>query len=186
MFGSFQVDETGFDHQDIAPNPPGPEGIASELELAKKVADQIQGPIREKILCKKPIEIRLVDPINRFAPDKRKAVRYAWFKAIDRLPDDPVIHQYMLAYASDFNLITTSLYPHGISGWHPQMQVASLDHAMWFHRDFRMDDWLLYAMQSPNAGKARGLNHGQIYTRDGVLVASVVQEGLIRYHDKKK
>jgi acyl-CoA thioesterase II len=186
MAASFQVAETGFDHQDEAPQPAGPEGITSERELALKVADQIPESIREKILCKKAIEIRPVDPVNPFAPDKRKPLRYAWFKAIGRLPDDPMVHQYMLAYASDFGLAITSLYPHGQSFWQPRMQVASLDHAMWFHRDFRMDNWLLYVMESPNAGKSRGLSRGQIYTREGKLVASVVQEGLIRYHDVKK
>jgi acyl-CoA thioesterase-2 len=92
----------------------------------------------------------------------------------------------MLAYASDFSLVITSLYPHGHSFWQPQMQVASLDHAMWFHRPFRMDEWLLYVMESPSAAGARGLNSGRIYTRDGKLVAFVVQEGLIRNHDLKK
>ena len=186
MAASFQVAETGFDHQDAAPQPAGPEGITSERELALKVADQIPESIREKILCKKAIEIRPVDPINPFAPEKRMPLRYAWFKAVGRLPDDPMVHQYMLAYASDFGLAITSLYPHGQSFWQPQMQVASLDHAMWFHRDFRMDNWLLYVMESPNAGKSRGLSRGQIYTQEGKLVASVVQEGLIRYHDVKK
>ena len=169
MAASFQVAESGFDHQDIAPQPAGPEGITSERELAMKVADQIPESIREKILCRKAIEIRPVDPINPFAPEKRKPLRYAWFKAVGRLPDDPMIHQYMLAYASDFGLAITSLYPHGQSFWQPQMQVASLDHAMWFHRDFRMDNWLLYVMESPNAGKSRGLSRCQIYTRKGNL-----------------
>ena len=181
---SFQVDEPGFDHQAAAPQPSGPEGIESQLELALKVVDQIPESIREKILCRKAIEIRPVDPINPFAPEKREPLRYVWFKATGRLPDDPVIHQYMLAYASDFGLVLTSLYPHGLTYWQPQMQVASLDHAMWFHRDFRIDDWLLYVMESPNACKARGLSNGRIYTREGKLVASVAQEGLIRYHSR--
>lgn len=182
MAASFQVDESGFEHQAAAPTPPGPEGITSSHELALKVADQIPEAIREKMLCRKAIEIRPVDPVNPFAPDKREPVRYIWFKAIGRLPDDPVVHQSMLAYASDFGLVLTALYPHGKSFWQPRMQVASLDHAMWFHRAFRMDDWLLYAMESPNAGKARGFASGRIFTRDGKLIASVVQEGLIRFH----
>ena len=98
------------------------------------------------------------------------------------MPDDPAVHQYLLAYASDFGLIGPSLYPHGHSPWEPKMQVASLDHAMWFHRKFRMDEWLLYVMKSTNACKARGLSDGKIFTRGGTLVASVAQEGLIRYH----
>jgi len=182
MSVSFQVRETGFQHQAPMPEVPGPEGIDSELVLAKKLAHRIPRSIRDKILCKKPIEIRPVDPINPFAPEQREPVRYTWFRAIDELPDDPAVHQYMLAYASDFYLVVTSLYPHGHSFWEPEMQIASLDHAMWFHRDFRMDEWLLYVMESPNATNARGLANGNIYTQSGQLVASVVQEGLIRYH----
>jgi len=182
MSASFQIGEPGFDHQDPAPEVPGPEGIEPELAVALKMADRIPESIREKILCKKPIEIRPVAPINPFAPDRRKPERYTWFKAIDTLPDDPAVHQYLLAYASDFYLVVTSLYPHGHSFWEPEMQIASLDHAMWFHRDFRMDDWLLYAMKSPSACMARGLSEGKIYTREGKLVASVAQEGLIRHH----
>jgi len=180
LAASFQVVEEGFDHQAQVPDVPGPEGITPELELAMRVADQIPESIRNKILCKKPIEIRPIDPINPFSPEKRAARRFSWFKAIDRLPDDPIVHQYLLAYASDFGLVGTALYPHGHTFWEPAMQVASLDHAMWFHRPFRMDDWLLYAMESPNAAGARGLNIGRIYTRRGDLVASVTQEGLIR------
>jgi len=180
LAASFQVVEKGFDHQDQAPDVPGPDGITPELELAMRVADRIPASIRNKILCKKPIEIRPVDPINPFLPEKRTPQRFCWFKAIDRLPDDPIVHQYLLAYASDFGLVGTALYPHGHTFWEAEMQVASLDHAMWFHRPFRMDDWLLYAMESPNASGARGLNIGRIYTRSGDLVASVTQEGLIR------
>ena len=151
-----------------------------------KVADKIPATVREKLLCKKPIEIRPVDPINPFAPEKRTAVRYTWLKAIDKLPDDNAVHQYMLAYASDFGLVTTSLYPHGHRFWEPALQVASLDHAMWYHREFRIEGWLLYVMTSANACKVRGLSNGQVYTREGKLVASVTQEGLIRYRAMKK
>ncbi len=181
MAASFQVDEPGFDHQDGAPFVPGPEGIETDLAFAVRYQDKIPAEMRDKILCKKPIELRPVNPINPFAPEKREPVRYTWFRAIDRMPDDPRIHQYMLAYASDFGLVITALYPHGHSYWEPDMQVASLDHAMWFYRDFRIDDWLLYAMKSPNACGARGLASGRIYTQDGRLAASVVQEGLIRH-----
>jgi len=186
MSASFQVDEPGFDHQDKAPEIPGPEGIESELELAMAVADKIPKSIREKILCKKPIEFRPVNPIDPFSPEKREPVGYTWLKAIAKMPDDFRVHQYMLAYASDFGLVATSLYPHGHSYWERDMQVASLDHALWFHRDFRMDEWLLYVMKSPNAYKAKGLNNGKIYTKEGKLVASVSQEGLIRNHAMKK
>lgn len=182
MSASFQIQETGFDHQDTAPEVSGPDGIESELEMSHRVADRIPEKVRDRILCEKPIEIRPVNPINPFAPKKKKPVKYNWFKAISRMPDDPAAHQYLLAYASDFHLVGTSLYPHGHSFWEQDMQTASLDHAMWFHRDFRMDDWLLYVMHSPNASGARGLSFGRVYTMDGKLVASVAQEGLIRYY----
>lgn len=182
MSASFQAEEPGFDHQSRAPEVPGPEGIESYNDFAHRYQDRIPAAIREKILCRRPIEMRPVDPIHPFTPERREPVRYIWLKTFDRMPDDPAVHQYLLAYASDFGLVVTALYPHGRSYWEPAMQVASLDHAMWFHRDFRIDDWLLYAMESPNACRARGLASGRIYTRDGRLVASVAQEGLIRYH----
>jgi acyl-CoA thioesterase II len=181
MSVSFQIQETGFDHQDTAPEVSGPDGIESDLEMSRKVADRIPEKVRDRILCEKPIEIRQVNPINPFAPEKKKPIKYNWFRAISQMPEDPAVHQYLLAYASDFHLVGTSLYPHGHSFWEQEMQMASLDHAIWFHRDFRMDDWLLYVMHSPNASGARGLNFGRVYTLDGKLVASVAQEGLIRY-----
>ena len=184
MSASFQIDETGFDHQDAMPQVPGPEGLEPEVVLARRYADRLPPGLREKILCDKPIEIRRVDPINPLKPDKRPPEKYVWCRAIGSpIPDDRPVHQYLLAYASDFNLVGTALYPHGHSFWQPQMQVASLDHAMWFHRDFRMDDWLLFAANSPSASGARGLSFGRIFTRDGHLVATAAQEGLIRYHD---
>jgi len=186
MSASFQIQEPGFDHQDTVPEVPGPDGIESELEMSRKVADRIPEKLRDRILCEKPIEIRPVNPINPFAPEKREPIKYNWFRAISQMPDDPAAHQYLLAYASDFHLVGTSLYPHGHSYWEQDLQTASLDHAMWFHRDFRMDDWLLYVMHSPNASGARGLSFGRVYTRDGKLVASVAQEGLIRYYALKR
>ncbi|MDY6822358.1 MAG: acyl-CoA thioesterase II [Thermodesulfobacteriota bacterium] len=185
MSASFQVSEPGFEHQDRMPeNIPGPDGLLSEVEMARKISDRIPAAIRNKILCTKPIEIRPVNPLNPFAPEKDEPDRYAWFKTIHEMTEDPAVHQYMLAYASDFGLVSTCMRPHGRTFWDPEMQVASLDHAMWFHRPFRMDDWLLYASHSPSASRARGLNYGHIFTRDGTLVASTVQEGLIRYRGK--
>ena len=181
MSASFQGDEDGFEHQTDMPEVPGPEGFLSEIEMARRVADKIPAAIRNQILCTKPIEIRPVNPNNPFAPKKMEPRRYVWFKTITQMPDDLSIHKYMLAYASDFGLVATSLYPHGKTFWDADMQVASLDHAMWFHRDFRMDEWLLYVIDSPSASRARGLNHGHIYTRDGRLIASTSQEGLIRH-----
>lgn len=185
MSASFQIVEPGFDHQDKAPSVPGPEGLPSEMELVERVADRLPARIRERLQCPQPIEVRPIEASNLFSPQKREPVRHQWFKAIDELPDDPAIHQYLLAYASDYGFMPTSLFPHGRSVLEPQMQVASLDHAMWFHRPFRMDDWLLYGVQSPNACGGRGLAIGKVFDRQGVLVATVVQEGLIRFHGDK-
>lgn len=184
MSASFHKMEKGFEHQDTPPSVPGPEGLVSELEMARSIKDKIPESVRAKLTCDRPIEIRPVYPQNPFNPEKREPKKYTWFKAIDRLPDDPVIHQYLLAYASDFGLVETSMYPHGKTFWHSSMQVASLDHALYFHRDFRMDDWLLYSMQSPSATGARGLNFGHIFDQKDRLVASIIQEGLIRNHEK--
>lgn len=180
MSASFHVVEPGFDHQSRAPRVPGPEGLAPDVEIYRNIAHRFPEPARTKFLCPQPIEVRQVEPMNPFEPEKRDPVRYLWFRAIGRMPDDLSIHQYLLAYASDYGLVITSLYPHGQSYWQPDMRVASLDHAMWFHRDFRMDDWLLHEMTSPSAFRARGMAEGKIYSRDGKLVASVTQEGLIR------
>ena len=180
MSASFHKNEQGYDHQDPMPDIQGPEGLVSEVELARQRTDKIPPDRIEKLICRKPIEIRMVNPVNPFDPKVRPPERYMWFKAIDKLPDDATVHRCMLAYASDFYLISTSLYPHGKSFWSPDMLVASLDHALWIHRDFSMDDWLLYAMKSPNASQGRGLSRGSIYSRDGILVASVAQEGLLR------
>jgi acyl-CoA thioesterase II len=184
LSASFQKMEAGFSHQDKMPEVPGPEGIESELEMAYRLKEKIPPRFRDKLLCNKPIEIRPIDPINPFNPVKKPPRRFAWIKATGELPADVSTHRYLLAYASDFGLVVTALYPHGHTFWEPEMQVASLDHAMWFHRDFRIDDWLLYEMRSPNACGARGLINGRFFTRDGRLVASVAQEGLIRFYGR--
>jgi acyl-CoA thioesterase-2 len=160
MSVSFQREETGFEHQDEMPDVPGPESIPSEMDMAQKLANQIPTGIRKKILCDKPIEMRPVNPVNPFAPEKMPPHKYVWFRTIGPLSDEAATHRYMLAYASDFNLVSTSLYPHGHTFWEPEMQVASLDHAMWFHRPFRMDQWLLNVTDSPSASQARGMNFG--------------------------
>jgi len=181
MSASFQAPEEGVEHQaSMPPDVPGPEGLVSDLDLARAVAERIPEPLRTKFVCDKPIEIRQVDPVNPFKPKPREPRKYQWLRAAGSLPDDPAVHKYLLAYASDFGFVGTSMLPHGLSFWDPYMQIASIDHAMWFHRDFRMDQWLLHVMDSPSATHARGLNRGSVYTEDGVLVASVAQEGLIR------
>ncbi len=181
MSASFQRVEQGFEHQAAVPQAvPGPEGLLSERQLAERHRDHIPPKLRQQATVERPIEIRPVKPVSPVRPDKRPPHRQVWFRAIDALPDDPSIHQYLLAYASDFHFLTTSLQPHGVSWLSQGMQVASLDHAMWFHRPFRLDEWLLYAVDSPSASGARGLVQGQLYTREGTLVASTAQEGLVR------
>lgn len=180
MSASFHVLEPGYEHAaDIDPPTP-PDDLPSEVELARRIADRIPAPMREQATCERPIEIRPVDPYDMLRPDVRPPTRRVWYRAIDRLPDRKSVHQYLLAYASDFNLLGATMQPHGVSWMTPGMQVASLDHSIWFHRPFRMDEWLLYAIDSPWAGGARGLAHGRFFTADGKLVASTAQEGLVR------
>ncbi|MWV16329.1 acyl-CoA thioesterase II [Pseudomonas sp. L-22-4S-12] len=183
---SFQFDEQGFSHQLPMPDVPGPEGLPSETELARQVAHLIPERMRERMTSDKPIEIRPVTRINPFAPEPCEPVKHVWFRAAGTLPAEPQLHKFLLAYASDFNLLTTSMQPHGVSVFQKFMQVASLDHALWFHGDLRMDDWLLYAMDSPWAGNARGFARASIFNRSGELVASSCQEGLVRLREDWK
>ena len=180
MSASFHKKEPGFEHQDTMPDIKGPDGIESEIEMAKRLSDRIPPEIYGKLICKKPIEIRVVNPMNPFAPRTMPPEKYIWFRAVDKITDDMAVHRCMLAYTSDFHLLVTALYPHGKTFWSRDMQVASLDHSIWFHRDFKMDDWLCYVMKSPNAAFGRGFSLGSIFTQDGILVASVAQEGLLR------
>lgn len=180
MTASFQVAEEGLIHQAQMPDVPGPDGLISDLDVHRKHADLIPEPLRKKFTSDKPILTRFVTDYNPFNPHKTDDKRYLWLKANGDMPDDLRIHKYLLAYASDFNFLPTALQPHGLSFASAKMQMATIDHAMWFHRDFRMDDWLLYAIDSPSASNARGLVRGQIFNRQGELVASTMQEGLIR------
>jgi acyl-CoA thioesterase-2 len=180
MSASFQVEETGLDHQIAAPEVPRPEELPPEEEMRQKMVSRIPSEFREHFLRQRPIEIRPVDPKDLLEPKKRPPHQAVWVRAIGTLPDDLSLHQCVLAYASDMTLLDTGLMPHGISWLSGRLQIASLDHAMWFHRRFRADEWLLYVQDSPSASGARGFNRGLIYTREGMLVASVAQEGLIR------
>lgn len=177
---SFQIEESGFEHQTTMPEVPPPDVLHSERELALQFAAMLPSHVRTMATAERPIEIRPVDLRNPLAPKPHEPSRKLWYRAIDCLPDDPALHRYLLAYASDFSFLGTALDPHGVSWLTPGMQVASLDHSMWFHRPFRVDDWLLYAVESPTASGARGLVRGQFFDRQGRLVASAMQEGLIR------
>ncbi|MFV2092228.1 MAG: acyl-CoA thioesterase II [Hyphomicrobiales bacterium] len=181
MSVSFHKTEPGFDHQDPMPEAPPPEDLPTEAEIKERyLTDETPEHIRRYWQRERPIEIRPEKLRYPGAPSQTDARQNVWMRATGKLPDDPALHQCVLAYATDFTLVDTSLIPHGTGVFDPKMQVASLDHAMWFHRPFRADDWLLYTQNSPSAAGARGLTCGSVFTRDGALVATVAQEGLIR------
>jgi acyl-CoA thioesterase-2 len=180
---SFQVEEEGFSHQMPMPECPRPDDLRSEDELRQEWATELPEEFQESFNRERPIEVRPIDPMNMFKPEKRPPQQLCWMKSRDRLPDDPRLHQCVLAYLSDWSLLDTATLPHAVNFTQMNMQMASLDHAMWFHRPFRADEWLLYVQDSPSAGGARGLNRGLIYSQAGELVASAAQEGLIRIHD---
>ncbi|HEI6897751.1 TPA: acyl-CoA thioesterase II [Yersinia enterocolitica] len=182
MTASFQSQEEGFEHQNTMPDVPPPEGLMSETDIARKFAHLIPEKVRDKFIGHQPIEMRPVKFHNPLQGSTAEPNRYVWFKANGEMPDDLRVHQYLLGYASDFNFLPTALQPHGIGFLEPGVQIATIDHSMWFHRPFRLDDWLLYAVESTSASGARGFVRGQIYNREGVLVASTVQEGVIRLH----
>ncbi len=183
MLLSFQIPEDGFEHADPMPQLTQPEDLVSEADLWRANADKIPAPLKDYLLRPRPLEFRHVYSLNPLAPVPSEPRHASWFRTVAPIGDDPALHRAVLAYASDMTLLTTCSLPHAISYFNPQYQTASLDHAVWFHNDFRADDWLLYVTDSPWAGGGRGFNRGKIYTREGKLVASVTQEGLIR---KKK
>ena len=180
LSASFHLTEEGFTHQSTMPDVTPPEELAPELDLIRERADKYPEALRVVLTQDRPIDFRPVAPTDPFHPEIRPPVRRVWFRAIDAIPDDPLLHQAVLAYASDYGLLTTALHPHGLSFRSPGLQMASLDHSLWMHRPFRVDEWLLYDMDSPIAAGARGFARGSIYARGGELVASVAQEGLVR------
>ncbi len=179
---SFQVPEQGFSHQFDMPGAPAPETLPDEEALREAWAEQMPPEFAESFNRERPIEIRPIDPMDVFHPEKRPPRQMCWMKSRESLPDDPRLHQCVLAYLSDWSLLDTATLPHAVSFMQDNMQMASLDHAMWFHRPFRADEWLLYVQDSPSASSSRGLNRGLVYDRKGSLVASAAQEGLMRQH----
>jgi acyl-CoA thioesterase-2 len=157
-----------------------PDTLTPELDLIRREADRIPESLRSVLTQERPIDIRPVDPIDPQRAEKREPIRRAWFRAVGRLPDEPWVHQAVLAYASDYGLLVTALQPHGIAYRTRGLQLASLDHSLWMHRPFRADEWLLYSTDSPVTGRARGFVRGTIHSQSGELVASTAQEGLIR------
>ncbi len=180
MSASFQTLEDGLEHQVEMPNVPMPEDLPSEQDLKEKLLQVAPPNVRKYWERERPIELRPVDLTHYFSSKKLDPVQHVWVRATNPLPDDQRIHQCVLAYASDMTLLDTSLFPHGKSVFSPDIQPASLDHSMWFHRPFRADEWMLYTTDSPSSSGGRGMNRGTLYSRDGQLIASTAQEGLIR------
>jgi len=190
LSASFHVVERGIDHQWPMPEVPDPESLTPELDLIRANAHLIPEPIRAIWTQDRPIDLRLISPRNPFVPGEAvgpvEARRAVWFRVVERIPDPMIVHQAVLAYASDYGFLPTALLPHGLTMRDRRVQIASLDHTLWMHRPFRADEWLLYVSDSPSAHGARGFVRGQVFTRDGQLIASVAQEGLIRMRDGTK
>ena len=185
MSASFQKDEDGLEHQiDMADVPP-PEDLPSENELKALFLKSAPEPMRKYWERARPIELRPVDLAHYISRTPLNPCQTVWVRATGLVPDDARLQKCVLAYASDMTLLDTSLFAHGRSIFDPTLQVASLDHAMWFHRPFRVDEWMLYVEDSPSASGGRGFNRGSLFSRDGRLVASVAQEGLIRVRDAR-
>ena len=184
MAASFQLEQEGLDHQITMPNVPPPEALLTDKELAETWKKEAPDAYR-RYQAPRPIEFRPVEQFHPLDKVSQPPFRHVWMRATGSMLDLKALHCEALAYASDYNLLGTSVLPHRDIVEPNELQYASIDHAMWFHRDFRMDDWLLYALDSPSASGTRGFNRGSIFTKEGKLVASVVQEGLIRKRRKK-
>jgi acyl-CoA thioesterase II len=180
MSASFQVGEPGLDHQAPMPPAPPPEELQDlgriEQALLESAPHKLTGYFRNQ----RPFEFRAVNPTDYLTHERRPAHRQVWFRVVGELPDDQALHRCLLTYVSDYHLLATATLPHGVSFL--DLQLASIDHAIWFHRDLHASEWHLYSIESPSASGARGFCRGTIYSRDGRLVASVAQEGLIREH----
>ena len=178
---SYQIDEPGFDHQDVVPAAPPPESLLPEHERVKAYASRLPAFLAERLSAEQPFDVRTTRALDDpFHPKIAEPHSMVWFRTVDKVPDGHALHQSLLAYASDSNFLTASLLPHGVNWLTPGMQLASLDHVMWFHRPFRIDDWLLHVVESPSAFGARALVRGRVFDRAGRLVASTAQEALVR------
>jgi len=180
LAASFQSPESGLEHQAEMPEVKGPDGLQDLTEVAPEVLQRIPEKMRRYMTVKRPFEFRPVQPMDFMVAEPRPPTKHVWIKAVDALPDQRSLHQNLLAYVSDYELLGTATLPHGLTFGRERIMMASLDHGLWFHRDFRVDEWLLYSMDSPNSSGARGFTRGQFFTADGTLVASSTQEGLIR------
>ncbi len=183
LAASFQTPEEGLEHQAPMPDVPGPDGLRSLHEFASDLPDSVPMKMRRFLTEKRPFEFRPVRPLEFEARQRLEPSAHVWIRAMGELPDDQSLHQNLLAYVSDYELLGVSTLPHGLSFIRDNVIMASLDHALWFHRRVRMDEWHLYSIDSPNASGARGLSRGQFFSADGKLVASTSQEGLVRVVD---
>lgn len=179
MSASFQIKEKGFEHQIPMPQIPKPAAVTPDKKWIEQFKKE-KPNLYKRYHAERPIEFRSVEKFDPISPNKENPYRHIWLKASETLPDDPNIHKEVLAYFSDYNLVGTALLPHRGRFKSAQMQIVSLDHAMYFHHDFRVDKWLLYALDSPSASNARGFSRGSFFNEEGILVASTIQEGLIR------
>ncbi|MEJ0005881.1 MAG: acyl-CoA thioesterase II [Steroidobacteraceae bacterium] len=180
MTCSFQVEEAGLEHQVPMPQVPGPEGLADTSRVAPELLEQLPERVRRLLETARPFEFRAVRPLDASPAPGHGPARQVWFRAVARVPQDQTLQRVLLAYVSDFHLLETATQPHGISHLSGKAQVASIDHAMWFHRPLKVDDWLLYDVESPSAAGARGFARANVFSRHGILVASTAQEGLVR------
>lgn len=183
LSASFHVAEPGLEHQGDMPAAPDPESLRPELEVLRERVDSLPADLRSVLTQDRPIDVRRI-PSDVWARDDRRS-RALWFRVMSPLPDATIVHQAILAYASDYGFLPTALVPHDVSYYDPRLQMASLDHTLWMHRAFRADEWLLYVMDSPAAAGARGFVRGEVFTQSGTLVASVAQEGLIRLREPR-
>jgi acyl-CoA thioesterase-2 len=180
MTASFQTAESGLEHQVAMPQVPGPHELQDLETLAREFSGELPARMQRFLAWERPIHVRPVDPRQFLFRDSRAPVKQLWMKTAEPMPADSLLHQALLAYVSDYELIGTATLPHGLHATRDNLQMASLDHAMWFHRPVRVDEWLLFALDSPAAAGGRGLARGYVFTEDGRLVATLAQEGLIR------
>jgi len=180
MAASFQSPERGLDHAATMPEVPGPEGLADVREVAPEILAKVPDKMRRFLTSERAFELRPVEPVHLVSPPRQEPRRHIWLKTVDKIPDAVGLHRSLLAYVSDFHLVATATLPHGVHFAEGNVQLATLDHAMWFHQPFRIDEWLLYSMESPSASGGRGFALGRLFSRDGRLVASTAQEGVVR------
>ena len=186
MSASFHVHEDSWNHQHDMSEVKPPEQLKSRAELMEQFKDRLPESEREHWLRPQPFELKEISAMNPFDPKPKSDVNHVWFKTTRPIEAEPAMHHCLMAYVSDMNLLGSSLRPHGLHWTNPELMTASLDHAIWFHEPIRADEWLLYSMDSPKAGSGRSFNRGSIYTREGKLVASVAQEGLMRKMKPRK